>query len=180
MNLYKILNCNITIQGDGKGRYGKPKTTKTGPLSDFLVDNSVFYIAVTKHLKECDHCSIDAVLTEYLQRRLEITKFDGKSSLGLAKRAIILERLAGNKGQTLTKGVVNELLWRSGASAVVEYGYRLSLREKFLAFRVNKYQVPNLNKENQLLADISRQDLNQDITSEELRKMITIAEVMLY
>ena len=178
MSLYGSLSCNITVLGDGNGRYGKPKTTKTGPLSDFLVDNSVFYVAITKHLKECDHCSIDAVLTEYLRRRRESVKFNGQSSSGLVKRAIILERLAKKRGQSLTPGIVNELIWRNGLYAVQEYGSRLSLREKFMAFtRTPVRSLIKLTEEDELLRRISHQ-INENSSEEEIEELLKIAEVI--
>lgn len=189
MNLHKILdgslNCNITVLGDGKGRYGKPKTTKTGPLSDFLVDNIVYYVEITKHLQTCDVCSIDEILKEYLRRRVEIPKFNGETSKALMERAIVLERLSIKKGQSLTPGLINEFVWRSGPLGIKEHGSRLSLREKYFAFNMPQMKVysspksAGLQPEDELLAEISASiPFNEGITSEDLHEMLAVAEVM--
>ena len=50
------MDCEITIKGNGEGRNGHPKTDRTGPVREFLVDNGVFYRAVKKHVAKCDVC----------------------------------------------------------------------------------------------------------------------------
>ncbi len=88
------LDCILTVKGNGVGRYGHPKKDRTGPITDFLVDNTVFYSAVTKHLTICKRCSIQEVLTAYLDRRVQKPKFEGKTSGSLVRRAIVLANLA--------------------------------------------------------------------------------------
>lgn len=68
------MSCLITVKGDGKGLNGHPKTDRTGPLSEFLIDNVHFYTAVRKHLKTCQTCSPTDVLQVYLNRRLASQK----------------------------------------------------------------------------------------------------------
>jgi hypothetical protein len=100
-------------------------------------------------------------------------------------RAVVLERLAIRRGQSLTPGIVNELIWRSGPFGVKEYGYRLSLREKYLAFNTRQMMVysspksAGLQPEDELLAEISASiPFNNDLTSEDLHEMLAVAEVM--
>lgn len=173
-----VLNCSITIKGDGRGKYGKLMYDKSGPLRDFLIDNQHFYIEITKHLQTCNVCSIDVVLNEYLRRRVETPKFRGESSNGLVKRAIVLERLAKKRGQSLTPGVVNELIWRNGLYAIEKYGSRLSLREKFMAFTYFPgHDNLKLTAEDQLLRQISHQ-ISKNSSSEEIEELLKVAEVM--
>jgi hypothetical protein len=65
------MDCIITVKGDGVGRNGHPKTDKTGPIRDFLVDNEVFYRAVKNHVAACNKCDPYAILDHHLQRRLD-------------------------------------------------------------------------------------------------------------
>jgi len=183
--LDKRFACTLTIQGDGRGKYGKPKVTKIGPMRNFMTDNIVYYVEITKHLQTCDVCSIDEILKEYLRRRVEIPKFGGETSKALMERAVVLERLAIKRGQFLTPGLVNELIWRSGPFGVKEYGSRLSLREKYLAFNMKQmtvYSSPKsagLQPEDELLAEIAASmPFDHTLTSEDLYEMLAVAEVM--
>lgn len=173
------MQCVITVKGDGRGKYGHPKTDKTGPLKDFIVDNVVYYIAVTKHLSECNVCSVNDVLTEYLRRRVTIPKFEGFSSRSLVTRVFVLEKLAKRKGEALTQGLVNELIWRGGTNYVITHNARFSLREKYVAFQ---FQYPSnlsiLLEQDRYLAGIVHQSNCGKLSDQELEELVQVAEVM--
>lgn len=176
------MHCQITVTGDGVGRYGKPKVSRTGPLSEFLVDNSVFYVEVTKHLASCKVCSIDAVLKVYLNRRVTISKFKGETGSSLVKRALILEKLAKKKGETMTPGLINEIIWRRGVKEVIHYNSRLSIRERYMAFSFHGTNaiplIKDLNVQDRYLVDLVGQGHIGSISSEELEELMVAAEVM--
>jgi hypothetical protein len=176
------MDCIITVKGNGVGKYGHSKNDRTGPLKDFLVDNQVLYLAVTKHLQGCSTCSIEAVLREYLRRRVEIPKFKGGMSSSLPKRALILEKLAKKKGQPVPRELVNEFLWRSGVYGVIEHYDRLSVRERFQAFQLDRYlsaSWPKLHEADKYLYELAGQGLKGDLTNEELEELVQVAEVQL-
>jgi hypothetical protein len=102
------MECRIKVAGDGIGKYGKPKTDKEGPISDFLVDNAVYYTAIRKHLKDCNICDMNDILSTYLRRRIQMPKFNGKTSAGLVDNALKFENLACKKGVVLQEGLVND------------------------------------------------------------------------
>lgn len=174
--------CQITVKGDGVGKYGKPKKDRTGPVSDFLVDNSVFYAAVTKHLQKCETCDLVEVLQTYLRRRIQVPKFKGQTSTSLMKRALILENLAMKKGVALPEGLVNAFLWRGGPYGVAEHSSRLTFRERLQAFRLaplNDHLRPRLSPTDLYLARLAEQGLSGDVTEAELEELVKVAEVML-
>jgi hypothetical protein len=188
------MNCIITIKGNGSGRHGNPKTPRTGPVSGFLIDNNVFYIAVTEHLKTCDTCNIEDILRVYLERRKKTPKFNGVTSSGLVKRALILENLAAKKGSPIPKELVNEFIWRSIPShdTLEEFG-RLSPREKFLSYRlsievISKTDIPwNFENwvrswvsipQNKILAKLAYDSRGRRVVDEEIEELIRVAEVV--
>jgi len=119
------MNCVITVKGDGAGRNGHPKTDKTGPVSDFLVDNTVFYTAISKHLKDCTVCDPVAILEEYLSRRKREPKFKRSTSKSLVELALKYERLFIKKKLTFNPELINEIIWRSPFLA--EYQGRIGI-----------------------------------------------------
>ena len=177
------MNCIITIAGNGSGRYGSPKTPRTGPISEFRVDNTVFYIAITNHLKTCNVCNIEEILRVYLERRKKSPKFNGFTSSGLAKRAQILEKLAIKKKKPVPKELVNEFLWRAGPYFTQYFGDRLSPREKILGFKV-LFSVPEftqvglLTNVDMTLAKIAQDSSGKDFTDEEIESLVRVAEVI--
>jgi hypothetical protein len=178
------MNCVITVKGDGVGRYGKAKTDQTRTLKDFLVDNVVFYVAVTNHLKTCQVCSVDEVLKEYLRRRVSIAKFSGMTSKSLVTRALILETLAKKKKELLTPGLVNEMIWRGGIPCVIKYHDRLTVRERYDAFDFVGteaiFEFKNrLVPSDRYLADLACQKGLGKLTMTEVEDLVQIAEVMM-
>lgn len=178
------MDCVITIKGRPKTGYGHTKHDRTGPIKNFLVDNNVLYSDVTKHLKTCDKCSINSILEEYLRRRIEIDKFNGGTSGGLIRRALILERLALKKKEPLRPGLVNEFIWRGGVYFLSNYAKRLSMLERYMACKMTNDQDMSrlshrLSKTDQYLVKLSQQNLEKNLTSEDLHDLLEVAEVML-
>ena len=107
------MDCIITVKGYKSGAtiYGSPAQDKTGPVSEFIVDNTIYYTAVRGHLKKCDKCVAEEILRTYLQRRIEIPKFQGICSTRLIDLAFEYE---GLKNHSISKDLVNEFILRSG------------------------------------------------------------------
>ena len=178
------MNCQITVKGNGHGGYGHPKTDKTGPLKDFLVDNQVFYRAVREHLKTCSVCSVEEILRFYLDRRLENPKFEERSSSTLAKHAVALEKLAAKKKTPVPKELVNEFLWRVGVYGVKDYSIRLSPLEMYKAFRLDVVRtlihvdVSSISPIAKQVYMLAKQAINEDLTEEEVEQLLPIVEIM--
>jgi hypothetical protein len=82
-----MLDCIITVKGNGVGKYGRSKKDRTGYVSEFCVDNTFFYRAIFKHLKECNKCDPNDVLKTLLFRRK-----DGLVTGSLAELAVKYKR----------------------------------------------------------------------------------------
>ena len=104
-----MFECTMTVEGDGKGKYGRSKNDRTGPVSMFMVDNISLYPKVKGHIKKCDKCCPQAALEFYLERRKRDPKFKGTVTGTLANMALSYERTF--KGR-IRKETVNEFLWR--------------------------------------------------------------------
>jgi len=102
--------CIITVKGDGKGRYGHPKSDRTGPIESFIVDNAVFYSAVFKHVKTCSNCSPIAIMTIYFKRRKGI--FTDTLVNLLRKYA----KLVNQSDQAIAQSILNEAIIRSACN----------------------------------------------------------------
>ena len=178
------MNCVITVKGDGRGLYGKPKNTRTGPLSEFLVNNQVFFSVVKKHLRTCSTCSVDAVLKVYLHRLTTHARLNGASSTSLTKYVLSLENIAAKKGETLTPGLVNEFLWRGGPHAVKEHGALLSTMEKLRAFSHPSWehtlhsQLSNFSGLELQLVRLAIDKVGLGLSDQEIEDMCSVAEVM--
>lgn len=135
-----MFDCVITVKGNGKGENGRFKLDKTGPVSQFMVDNTYLYPVVKKHVVACPHCDPTEVLRHYLRRRLVLPKFqpkpgqplwnvDGQLTGSLAKLALSYERMTA-KNRPVPRELVNEFIWRTASvDMLVEHGPRLSVRE---------------------------------------------------
>jgi hypothetical protein len=102
------MNCIIKFQAMD-GRYGRPGKDREGPLKEFIVDNQFFYSAVFKHVLECDACSPEEVLKEYLNRRIHLSKFKGVTSTGLVKLSLKYKK----KFPHIDSNLVREIIIRS-------------------------------------------------------------------
>jgi len=177
------MECRIKVKGDGAGRYGNPKADKEGPVSDFLVDNSVYYTAIRKHIRDCGTCDPAEFLQTYLRRRIQIPKFKGQTSSGLVDNALQYEKIASKKGVTLPGGLVNAFIWRAGVSYIAEHRARLSVREAFQGFRLLADRAPfgieKLSSQDRYLLELSRQGVGGDLSEAELEELVKVAEVML-
>jgi hypothetical protein len=170
------MNCVITVNA-GKKR-------KSGPLKEFLVDNTVYYTAITKHLKECSVCSVEEVMKEYLNRRVNIAKFNGLTSHGLVHRAIILESLATKKNQALPPGLVNEFIWRNGTESLSRYRFRLNILETYHAFCFGikfkmKTPINSLSASDMGIFKLAQDVSIENPSIEELEDLLKVADVML-
>ncbi len=83
-----LQSCRLSVKGNGCGGHGNFVHDQEGPLERFIVDNQKVYAVVFKHLKTCKDCDPAEVLTKYLERRLSMDKFEGKTSEGLVKLAL--------------------------------------------------------------------------------------------
>ena len=112
--------CMMTVKGDGVGKYGKPKKDVTMTVTEFLVDNGVYYAAVYQHLRGCEaspRCDPQQVLEAYLARRTKAPKNPkvpfselGMTSKGLAQLASKYLRAF----PAVRKETAHEIIARSG------------------------------------------------------------------
>jgi hypothetical protein len=179
---FRKMNCVITVKGDGVGKYGHPKTDQTRTIKEFLVDNTKFYIAVTKHLKTCNVCDIEEILRYYLARRIQ--KFEGKTSIGLTSRALVLEKLAEKKKNPVPKSLVNEFIWRNVPPQKANRE-RLSNREKFLNYKLWFSIQKNLTSvgwqvspAEKAIARIAFDSKSGNIDDQELEDLIKTVEII--
>jgi hypothetical protein len=96
--------------------------------------------------------------------------------------------VARKKGETLTPGLVNEFIWRSGPGALLgKHAKRISLREKYMACKNTQIEELfhwfgregiGLSETNRIIATLALQDLPQDIPEDELQKLMEVCEVM--
>ena len=179
------MNCQITIRGNGIGRYGHPKNDRTGPLSEFLVDNVVLLRQISKHLKQCNKCTVEEVLQIYLKRLNPGKSFNGCVSISLASKALVFENIARRKEETLTPGLVNEFLWRSPpASAFHEFSDRLSIIDKYNCLNLYKNSsywpncVPDdISESDKYLVELVDSGVSGELSNEEIEKLVQICEV---
>jgi hypothetical protein len=108
------LTCVITVPGDGKGRNGKSKGDRTGPVESFLVDNQVLYQAVRKHLRKCKVCDPKEALQAYLDRRRN-PKFQGTISRSLIGHAEKFRSVFKERGLPVPEDLIAEFKWRVGS-----------------------------------------------------------------
>lgn len=124
------MNCIITVKaGPGNGR---PVQDRSGPVSSFLVDNTVFYSAISKHLKKCSICSPSDILGVLLKRRKTLEKFHGYTSSSLVDLALRFEKF---KNDPPSKEMVDEVIVRSGIGNIIEHAGRFSMEEIISGFR---------------------------------------------
>lgn len=136
MTTPKQFACVLTIKG-GSGRYGKPRSDRTAPLQDFLVDNQYFYTLIKQHLRTCSVCDPIAVLEYYLNRRRSIPKFKGATSSGLVRLIDSYQRICTKRGIRIPAALRNEYYWRSGSvDTLLKYENQFSLMECAEALRI--------------------------------------------
>ena len=176
------LTCQITIKGNGVGRYGHPKTDRTGPLSEFLVDNQVFYKEICKHLRSCTSCDVIEVMNVYLQRRMDPKKSNGKVSQSLLKQSTSLEKIAQKKNIPIPAGLMGEFLWRRGIQGMLEGN--LTIREKYNAIKLeiatekNIFLPSDLSTMDKHLVQMVREGVVDNATDDEIVDLMSVAEVM--
>jgi hypothetical protein len=123
-----MFDCVITVKGDGHGKNGHFKTDKTGPVSQFMVDNIILYPIVKNHVANCPQCDPTEAVRRYLERRMN-PKFGGRVTESLAKLAMSYERKCA-KTRPIPKELVNEFICRSRSrDLILDNEKRLSIRE---------------------------------------------------
>lgn len=127
------MDCRILVKGNGKGGHGVPVRDREGPLKEFLVDNQVFYRAVTRHLRICDKCSAEECLRLLLDRR--IAKVGGAVSSSFLRQAVILGNL---KTRPASRETVNEAILRSESFLLDEFRDRFSFEQLIQGCRYKK------------------------------------------
>lgn len=178
------MSCQITVPGDGQGRYGKPKVTKTGPIEAFLVDNTVYYSAVSVHVfgrkkgQECRACDPEALLRVWLSRRVnDVKKFGGLTSTGLIEHALSWERRASKQGRPIPRSLVDEFLWRGGWHQVSKHVGRLDVYDAYRGLRLSKppADLPLSGKFGAIARIAAAAD---ELPAEEVERLLTVAEVL--
>lgn len=64
-----MLDCVITIKGQGVSKSGCLKNDKTGPIHSMIKDLTVYYDAVYRHCRTCRKCDPNEVLKRFLENR---------------------------------------------------------------------------------------------------------------
>jgi hypothetical protein len=113
-----MLDCIITIRGDGEGKYGNIKEDKTGPLHDFLSFRKVYFKAIRDHVQKCDECKIEDIFVAYKNRVILNQDESGENEYGTTSKTLLehvtaLEKILRKSGKTYDKELVNELFLRS-------------------------------------------------------------------
>jgi len=141
-----MLDCIITVKGNGIGKYGHSKKDRIGSVSEFCVDNLVLYRAVFKHLKECNKCDPNDVLKTLLLRRK-----DGLVTGSLAELAVRYKR----NFQSTDRLLVEEYVCRCIDSRVIlkylnnfEYEQIPGFYRKFHSFGPQRFSGLKMNQLN--------------------------------
>jgi len=179
------VQCIITVKGDGKGRYGKPKNDRIGPLSDFLVFNQIFFKVVRDHLKTCNICDPYEVIEVYLERLRKVgtvsSRFSSKSSI---KGMFALEKvLRGKYGLSFRYRSMNEFWLRSQAvDDILLRAPLCTLKELVMCLQFQEVSTIDILCNQNMTFAALRQVLRnngQFPSEEELAELVSIAEVML-
>jgi hypothetical protein len=181
-----MFDCEITVKGDGIGKYGRFKHDKTGPVRQFMVDNVHLYSKVKAHVLDCDKCDCEEALRHYLKRRKTESKFRGLVTGTLAKMALSYER----KSKTpISPNLVNEFIWRStDLELISKFQDRLTVRDLVNSYKISiefyggpryihKSWFNSNTKMGTIFKIVSENPLPED--DQELEKLIAIAEVMI-
>lgn len=178
------MNCVVTIEGNGVGRYGRFKIDKTGPLKQFIVDNVFLYGKVFNHVKTCQVCDPVQVLEAYLNRRRSVLKFDGITTGSLVKLALKYEKFFKAKNLSYDVRMVNEFIWRSwDIQHAASYSPRLSLQEIVKHFRILKKRPHLINDRYfddryNVVFKILQNDDGTEMAEENIKQLIAVASVV--
>ncbi len=189
-----MFECVITVEGNGEGKYGRFKNDKTGPVSQFMVDNIALYPIVKRHVLSCDKCDPTEALQYYLNRRLTLEKFQPRQltpgvsfggtvnrviTVGLAKVALSYERKS--KLRPVSSELINEFIWRTADfQFLTEHQFRLSVRNLIDACQLVKDTTTN--RKPTILSTRVRtcwEVVNNATSLEDLEDLVKVAEVML-
>jgi hypothetical protein len=184
------LDCEITVKGDGVGRYGNPKKDRKGPLREFLVFNQVFFKKVRDHLDTCPRCDPDEAMEVYLERlRRPPTKgSDSHASATVVKFALSVEKVLSKRGRALRPEIANEFWLRSrDPRSVLARKNLCSLTELAWCYRFQESTPAGYRILQQLCGQDRTFAALEGIlkggrtppSEDELRELLEIAEVML-
>jgi hypothetical protein len=188
------MRCIITIPGDGKGRYGKPKNDRTGPVEEFVVDNGYFYPRVFAHVEKCKLCDPTEVLHKYLERRL------AKEEQGVTPTFVKLARRYYRLNRGIPKSLLREIEIRSGINneidrsdfTLIELAKAVRIQCANRWFAANSLSYTGDDDSGQLVAfliplvkDVPFKKVwamtdndESDLRESDLRKLIEVASVM--
>ena len=179
------MNCVVTIEGNGVGRYGRFKADKTGPLKQFIVDNVFLYGKVFQHVKGCNVCNPVQILEHYLNRRRTDPKFDGVTTDTLVKLALKYEKFFKAKNLPYDVKMVNEFIWRSWQiEHIPVYASRLSLQEIVNHVRILKRRSPHqiqgqyFDAQYNMIFQILKNDDGLEMAEAQLQRLIEVASVV--
>lgn len=178
------MNCVITIPGNGIGGYGRYKNDKTGPVKQFLVDNVYLYGKIFQHVRDCDVCDPEDTARFYLNRRKSL-KFNGIVTGSLIDLAVKYEKLAKKKNLPFNPTLVNEFVCCYAGSNVMPEFDRLSLREivdhtRFLKKHNGQFlfELCRIHPDYGVISKILENDNNSPISEEDLKMLISVAEIV--
>jgi hypothetical protein len=180
-----VMDCLLTIKGDGRGKYGRYKNDVTRPIRDFIIDNVTVYGKVLKHVSQCNKCSPIDIFTEYLSRRRRLAKFNGRTTGTLCELALRYEKLSRKKGLVFPKELLHEVRLRADSPKIlIKYQNEFSSRE---IYGVIKYfdeagqswaidslcRLPRFHKIHTIFTQIS------DECPQDLEELLQVADVLL-
>lgn len=181
------MRCVITV--NGAMRNGRQERDRTGTVEEFLVDNDFLYREITKHVlgigpgsAPCQRCDPEEIVRHRLRRRLENPRFRGMASMSLTEHVVSWDRRLRGSSKPLPKALVDEFVWRAGFAGVRDYGYRLTDRQKYEAFRLDPdaFRLSRSNlpdrRDNVILALVRDGFVTED--DEDLSRTADAAEVL--
>lgn len=178
------MSCIITVKGDGRGRNGKPKYDRTGPLEQFMVDNVYFYPIVFRHVKSCTQHDPNEILRHYITRRTA-------RSQNMVTGTLVELALKYARNFKIDPNLITEYKWRVGIGSI-EYRRHLSLLDYAKAvklqglsgrfYNLNDTRNPDHEKMVVIHSIVQRFDFNDILNMKddtELAELIKVAEVMI-
>ncbi len=170
------LNCPI-IHHSGA-------ITKTVSVRELIVDDQELYRVVKRHVLDCPECNPVEAIKYYLDRRKNIAKFEGFTSVGLIKLVHQYDRgMNARKRGRVPEEIIREFIWRCGEiGTLIIYQANLSNLDIWNALylirfsrryhRTDRLTNPRLMAINSILVNSSKKP-----SEEELDKLMLISEI---
>ena len=138
------LSCVITFPTPRSSRGGKI-ITRIVSIRELIVDSGSLYKIVRDHVFSCDKCNPIMILKTYLNRRINMHKFNGFTSGTLVKLVISYnKKLLDKKAEGVPIELMKEFIWRSGnPSTLIKYEKSLSNMEIWKAVNLLRINVRN-------------------------------------